>query len=176
MLKLKIAKNYAKGLFEYAKIINKNNELYNDINKFNKLIKTNYVQFFLKYPLKRKEKIELFIKNFTGFSDIYKYIIEFIINNKRENLLEMILFEYKKIYHKNYGILDVTIITSITLNSCLKEKLIKKISNIFNFKKLNIEYLIDKSIIGGLILNINYKQWNLSIKEQLHYLNNKLDK
>ncbi|WGH26450.1 MAG: ATP synthase F1 subunit delta [Candidatus Bostrichicola ureolyticus] len=173
LIKKKIAKSYAKGLFEYAQIINKDNELYSDINKFYELITTDYIQFFFNYPLTIEKKIE-FIRNNFIFSDIYKYIIEFIIKNKRENLLELIFIEYKKIYHKAKGIIDVTVITAIPLNSVLKNKLVNKISNIVSVKQINVQYLIDNSIIGGIILEYEYIQLNLSIKWQLHNLNNYL--
>ncbi|WP_185869677.1 ATP synthase F1 subunit delta [Blattabacterium cuenoti] len=174
--KKKIIKHYANVLFEHSKKMNltKFNCFYHKIKKiyyllhknhdFNKII---YSKIFI------DQKIKIFEKIFLSFDILLFNFIKLLILKKREFLLKEIFLEYQKIYKKEKGFIECSIISAYPLSINIQKKIAHKIT-LFEFeyvdKKFHIINKIDKSIIGGFIFIIGNKEWDISIKKQFFLL------
>ncbi|WP_185856814.1 ATP synthase F1 subunit delta [Blattabacterium cuenoti] len=167
----KIIQHYARIFFEYS-VMNMND---NDIEVFYQKIKK--VCFFLSKNknvykilntnlLYTEKKIKIFKKIFYNFDVLLFQFIKLLILKKRESFLKEIFLEYNKIYEEDQkGFVKSIVISAFPLRKDIQEMIMHKI--VSNKKKFHIINQIDKSIIGGFILRIGYKEWNFSIQEQL---------
>ncbi|QIK16381.1 ATP synthase F1 subunit delta [Blattabacterium sp. DPU] len=167
----KIIQHYARFFFEYS-IMNmskdENDFFYHKIKKISLFLKKNtYICKIIETPLLNCEiKIKIFKKIFYNFDVLFFQFLKLLIVKKRESFFKEILLEYQKIYEEDQkGVIKSIIISAFPLSKDMQEKIAYKI--ISNKKKFHIINKIDKSIVGGFIFCIGYKEWNFSIKEQL---------
>ncbi len=170
----KIIQHYARVFFEFS-VMNMND---NDIEIFYQKIKK--VCFFLSKNINvykilntnllySEKKIKIFKKIFYNFDILLFKFIKLLILKKRESFLKEILIEYNRIYEEDKkGFVKSIVISSFPLKKDIQEMIAHKI--ISNKKKFHIINQIDKSIIGGFLFRIGYKEWNFSIQEQLFHI------
>ncbi|WP_185852215.1 ATP synthase F1 subunit delta [Blattabacterium cuenoti] len=169
----KIIQHYARVFFEYS-IMNMSNSrfFYHKIKKISFLLENNIDlnNILNTYLLNREKKIEIIKKIFYNFDIFIFQFIKLLILRKREPLLKKIFLEYQKIYEEDKkGFIKSIVISAYPLSKDTQEIIAYKIiSN--NKKKFNIINKIDKSIIGGFIFRVGYKEWNFSIKKQLLHI------
>ncbi|OFX19985.1 MAG: ATP synthase F1 subunit delta [Bacteroidetes bacterium GWA2_31_9b] len=122
----------------------------------------------LEHPvIKPSEKIKAFEALFKEkINELTLSFLKLIVKNKREIYLKNILFILIDIYKKNSGIVPVLITTAYELSVDEKEKL--KLS-IEKNKKCLVELTekVDESIIGGMIIQIEDKEMDNSVVNQL---------
>nr|BET44495.1 MAG: F0F1 ATP synthase subunit delta [Candidatus Aschnera chinzeii] len=103
-----------------------------------------------------------------------KYFINFILllgsNNKIDNLT-IILKQF--IFFKNNinSIINVHVVSAVKLNIQQKNKLIMKMEKIF-LNKIQLTHEVDKSIIGGIVIYVDDRVIDKSIRNQIRCLNN----
>ncbi len=96
-------------------------------------------------------------------------LIDILITNKRLSILEYVAVNYNQLFDKLRGIELATVTTAIPLTENLKAKVLVKAKELTG-KEIEVENIIDESIIGGFILRIGDKQYNASIANQLSKL------
>ncbi|WP_341657258.1 ATP synthase F1 subunit delta [Blattabacterium cuenoti] len=116
-----------------------------------------------------EQKIKIFKKIFYNFDVLLFKFIKLLILKKRESFLKEILLEYNRIYEEDKkGFVKSIVISAFPLRKDIQEMIAHKI--ISKKKKFHIINQIDKSIIGGFLFRIGYKEWNFSIQEQLFHI------
>ena len=85
----------------------------------------------------------------------------------------MIYLNFKKMYLEYKGILDVEVVSANPLSDELKESLKNKLSKKLD-KTIILNEKIDKDIIGGIVLFINGKMIDLSVKNELNQIKRQL--
>ncbi|MGL6167606.1 MAG: ATP synthase F1 subunit delta, partial [Fusobacteriaceae bacterium] len=122
---------------------------------------------FFQHPLVKKEdKLILIEKIFSEKTEIEKNIVLYLVERGRIMEIKSILEEYKTLYYNENRIVDVKATFASEITDEQKKKLIEKIEKNTN-KKVNLEFTIDTSLIGGAILKIGDKIIDGSIKTQL---------
>ena len=175
---IKIAKKYSTALINTAVEENKTDKIYQDLFFVDETIKTNsQLSEFLYNPvIKLEDKCDAVRKLFSPHID--KISIDFILmllENRRLNVLEEIVNQYAIAYNKHMNILKPQIITAIELNEEQKNKIINKLEAKLN-KKIVPEYQVIPDIIGGLIVEIEDKTIDCSIKTKFEVMKKQLTK
>ncbi|WP_185872281.1 ATP synthase F1 subunit delta [Blattabacterium cuenoti] len=177
-LNKKIIQHYARIFFEYS-IMNNNN-----LNDFfyKKVKKISYLLYNHSYLnkiintslLNSKKKIEIFKKILYPFDISLFQFVKLLILKKRETFLKEIFLKYQEIYkEEKKGFIKCIIISTFYLSIDIQKMIIyqiKKLNPKYQKKQFQIINQIDKSIIGGILLRIGYKEWDFSIKSQLYYI------
>ena len=165
---------YAKSLISISKEQNSLETSFNDMllvssvcssNKdFVNLLKTPIV----KTDLKIKILNELLAKS---ISDLTLSFIILIAKKKREILLPEIAECFIALYKNNKNIKEVSVVTAKPLDDDLRKEVMSYIQKQSN-SKIELEEIIDESLIGGAIIRMDDKQLDASISSKLKSLKN----
>jgi len=96
-------------------------------------------------------------------------LIDVLISNNRIDILSDVAQKYNQLYDQSKGIELATVTTAVALTEDLKTKVLAKAKELTG-KDIEVESVIDESIIGGFILRIGDIQYNASISNQLNKL------
>ncbi|EUD68787.1 F-type H+-transporting ATPase oligomycin sensitivity conferral protein [Plasmodium inui San Antonio 1] len=176
-----IEKRYSLALYNVGKKNNKINEISSDIL----FIKNNFLQDktflnFLHTPnIENKEKLD-FLKTEckkynNNFNPITSNFLESLFDSKRINFLQKIIEEFELLLMKERKEIKCFVYTAKEINNTEKQKIHESI--LFKLKnelKPLIEYKIDKSILGGLVLQIGNQVFDFSAKYKIEKIRSTL--
>ena len=94
-------------------------------------------------------------------------LINTLVANNRIDILEQVASKYNLLFDQSKGIELATVTTAIALTPDLKKKVLAKAKEITG-KNVEVENIIDESILGGFILRIGDVQYNASVANQLN--------
>ena len=137
----------------------------NEVSELKKILESPLIN-----PTKKRKIIEKILSQFNFSKNFSSFLIT-LANNRKLFLVEKIFIEYLKILDTNDGVVEVVVTTtepleknqSLNITSTLEKKLNSKIK---------LKKIIDKSIIGGIILKVNSVMIDNSIKSKLLDYNN----
>ncbi|NLY77167.1 MAG: F0F1 ATP synthase subunit delta [Tissierellia bacterium] len=164
-----VSKRYALALFEAGMELDKINVFKDDLLKVVDVLEMEEgLQKVLFHPkVKKDEKKELVDSIFGKLvCDEMLNFLYTLIDKRREKLTLQIKKEFEKLYNEHENTIDVVAITSVEMDHQLKEKLKLSLQNRLN-KKVNLENVVDKDIVGGVLLKIENKIIDGTIKGQL---------
>ena len=124
---------------------------------------------FLQTPLinsKDKSKILRGLFKKLNFSNDFENFLITLTNHGKLFLVNKVYEEFIKLLDKNEGIIEVDVTTVEPLDRNVEDKIIKKLSQKLN-KKIRLKKIVNKEIIGGIILKINSIMIDNSIKSKL---------
>ena len=167
-----ISERYALSLYEVAKQENKVQEFMDEFNAvcnvfnknpdFLKVLKTPSIQF--------AEKKNTISAVFEGRIDPYMLNFLMLITEKnRIGLIFEMAESYKEQYYFEEGICEVTAITASKMDDALTEKLKNKMCAVTG-KKVVLKTIVDSSILGGIVVKVDNKQIDTSVKTRLNEL------
>jgi len=119
--------------------------------------------------IKAEIKKETLIKIFPDLNAISLGLFDVLISNKRIDILGDVAEKYTVLYDKLKGKEKAAVTTAVPMTSELEIKVLAKIKGLTN-KAVELENIVDESILGGFILRIGDKQFNASIASQLNKL------
>lgn len=164
--------NYAEALFELCKERENLDEVHTELSWLSEVIEKNedLIRFLYAPTVELDEKKKV-LKNIFE-SQLSKTSFDFLCvvsDNKRIKYLQKIIVSFNALYNEEKNILEVTAITTVPLSESLREKLVKKLEDISQ-KTIVLYERIDKSIIGGIVLEYSNTQIQGSIKHRLDEL------
>ncbi len=106
---------------------------------------------------------------FKGSNKLTVSLIDLLITNKRINILSEVASKYNQLFDELRGREVATVTTAIPMTSDLEAKVLSKVKELTS-KAVELENIIDESILGGFILRVGDKQYNASISNQLNKL------
>jgi F-type H+-transporting ATPase subunit delta len=115
--------------------------------------------------VKKSILLEVFKKSNKTTSNL----IDILISNKRIAILGAVAVKYNQLYDESKGIELATVTTAIPLTDALKQKVLAKAKELTG-KDIEVESIVDESILGGFILRVGDIQYNASIANQLSKL------
>ena len=138
----------------------------------------NFATIFKSQLLNKKKQISVVSKIFSDKKEkkiqISKYLlglITLLAKNARLNILEEVLKRYVELHTADNKEIKVNVTSVIKINDSLETKLKKTLSK--NGKmKVKIINLIDKDLLGGLIIQIGSNLIDTSIKTKLNKVKN----
>lgn len=164
-----VGKRYASSLFEVAVDLKKTDDFHSQLQFIKEaFLSEAKLLTILEHPrISRGEKRDL-IQNIFG-KNVSQEILNFlfvVIDKRREDSLMDIIKEYNKVFKEYKGILDIEAITAIPMNEEAKDRLKLVLKNKFH-KEVNLSNTVDPSIIGGVLLKLDEKIIDSTLKKEL---------
>ena len=96
-------------------------------------------------------------------------LISTLSTNNRISILQHVASKYNQLFDESKGIQIATVTTAVELTEDLKKKVLAK-AKALTGKDVEVQNIIDESILGGFILRIGDTQYNASVANQLNKL------
>ncbi len=167
-----IAQRYAKALLLAASKQDAVKDVYEDTQGFLSLLveEPAFRNFLLSPQVSTERKQEVIKKAIAPrASHLVVKLIDLLVEKKRFMFVEEIVEAYKNLYEKHMGIVEIRAVTAIPLDESLEAKLRKKLEEETQ-KTIRLETVVDPSIIGGVILQMEDKVIDGSIRHKLEML------
>ncbi len=169
---------YAKSLFQLAVEKNIVDQIKQDIDFINDVFQENQnLEMAMEHPVvKPSKKINVLSDIFKDNINEYSLsLLSLIVKNKREKHIKSICRNYVNMYEAYKGIKKAVLTTSFELSRTHKENIKKSIEKKFK-SIIDIETKVDRSIVGGFIIQVDDKQLDLSVARQIQELRNNFHK
>ncbi len=174
MSELRVASRYAKSLIELAAEKGVLEQVHNDMKLFSSVVSENRdFQMLLRNPIAKSDK-KLAILNgiFSGkVEELTLMFFNIVARKNRESLLEFVATEFETQYNLMKGIQRAQVVSAVPLTPELRQQLGEKLANETG-KTIQLEEMIDPSLIGGFVLTVGDKQIDSSVKHSLRKLKN----
>ena len=122
----------------------------------------------------KKEKEDLLDEIFKDKTDRYMLnFLKIMTDRKAVRYIKAALECYVQIYNKHYGIEKGVAVTAVPMSDALQKKLTEKLSAVCG-KTILLENKVDKSAIGGVVLEMGDVQLDSSIALKLKKIKEEL--
>ena len=169
------ANRYSLALYELAKESSELDEIEKNCSSFLKLIfNSNEFQSLIKNPTIKKDEL---LATVLKISDQYKLnslllkFLSFLISKRRFFYVKTILQDFVDTCSKKRGEVKAELISSKELSGEQVSKIKDELSQNFN-AKIKLDYKYDKSLIGGLVIQVGSVMVDTSIKNKLQQIQN----
>lgn len=174
--KIKLLKPTAKSIFEIAKQLNMVDKIYNELYKCSELFKDEDIKkYFIDKSIPKKCKIEIIENKLKPIFSREAYVfISILMEHEVIDILPDILVFYKEIRDNEYNnIIRVRIIAADNIDNETIEDIIKTVK-CFSNKEIIYSAEVDKDILGGIIIYIDSKVYDYSVKNQVYMMQDKI--
>lgn len=174
--KIKLLKPTAKSIFEIAKQLNMVDKIYNELSKCSELFKDEDIKkYFIDKSIPKKCKIEIIENKLKPIFSRETYVfISILMEHEVIDILPDILVFYKEIRDNEYNnIIRVRIIAADNIDNETIEDIIKTVK-CFSNKEIVYSVEVDKDILGGIIIYIDSKVYDYSVKNQVYMMQDKI--
>lgn len=174
----KLASNvYGEALFQIAVEDGRIDEIMGEIGAVRKALEENQeLSVLMEHPkIIKEEKIHLMESCFQGkVSDDVTGFLTVVVSKGRFKELPAI-FDYLTARMKEYKKIGVVAVKSaVELRGEQKEKIRSKLMETTDYKSLEIDWQVDESLIGGLVIRIGDRVVDSSLKYKLEQLTSRL--
>ena len=130
--------------------------------------------FFLSPIVKKEDKKDVLEQTFKGkINDKFYNFLNILTDKNRMFILPNVEYLYSKKLAENANIIEVEVQTVVELDEDMKNALTEKLNKITG-KNVQLKSIINKDIIGGVILNFEGQTIDGSVKTQLSRLQKQL--
>ena len=174
-----VEKTYGDALLELSVESGNMDELFEEAKAVKEILEVNseLVQLLNHPKVGKEEKIKVLEEVFKGkiTDDMLGFILLVVRKDRQKELIKVLGYfidqvkEYKKI-----GVATVT--TAVELDEKQKESIAKKLIDTTSYNSFEIEYSIDKSLIGGMIIRVGDKVIDSTIKSKIENMSRDLYK
>ena len=174
-MRSRAAIRYSKAIFQIAEESNTLSNIKGDMDSiisahessedFKKLINNTLINY--------SDKKEILSIVISKMNEKTNNLIDLLIANKRLSILYDIAHGFNDIYNQENNIARATVVTATPISDKIKNQVLKKIQTLSN-KSVEIENIIDETIIGGFILRYENREYNASLSQRLNKLKTKL--
>ena len=167
----KVAKRYAKALFDEAISKASLDAIHADLSFIDATLKANKeLKAVFKSPIiKSYKKLEITKQIFGGKIDATtEKFLQLVIQQSRDAYLHEIIGAFFKMYNENKGISEVTVTTATELDAANEQKIISFIKAQSGYPNVKINKKTDASIIGGFIVDFGGKLYDNSVQYKLN--------
>ena len=174
-----VSKVYGDALFEAAREAGRMDDMYEEVLEIQKLLQANEeLQKMMENPKVIREDKENVIETvFRGrISDEIVELMKLMIAKGRYSNIESV-FDYfiglvKE--EKKIGIAYVT--TAVELTDGQKDEIVRRLLETTRYESFEMNYAVDASLIGGMVIRIGDRVVDSSIKTKLYELSKSLRK
>ncbi|AFM05322.1 ATP synthase F1 subcomplex delta subunit [Bernardetia litoralis DSM 6794] len=169
MSDIRVASRYAKSVFDLANEHSILEEVHNDMVNIKETIKgSRDLEVSLKSPIiNPSKKLSILNALFGNSNDLTKKFFTLVVKKRREADLFETAKQFHVLYNSKKGIEMAEIITPFELTDDLRTSFKEKIRQISGQQGVELTEKIDKTLLGGFILNIEGKQIDESVRTRL---------
>lgn len=124
-------------------------------------------------PLNEKLDILKEIIKKGNVSEMTGNLLCLLVEKNRMNCFKGIVKEYREQYNIYFKLADITVTTPEPLSKKMREQIIKKMSQVIG-SDVTLTEKIDKSLIGGIIIDYGCRRYDGSVKSRLNALSQEL--
>ncbi|MEI7025720.1 F0F1 ATP synthase subunit delta [Paenibacillus sp. y28] len=164
-----VAKRYAKALFEVAQAKQAVGQVEEDLRAVVAAVKANPdFEKLLNHPnIDTSRKLDVVKQTFEGkISEAVFNTLQLLIENGRQTLLSTLLNDYVRIAGEATGEARAIVTTSVPLTEEQTKQVTEKFGKLTG-KSIRVENVLDKGIIGGMLVRIGDRLYDASVKGQL---------
>lgn len=164
-----VSKRYALALFDAGLDLNKTNDFNEELDFLEAIFeKEEKLMQILSHPrIKRDEKKDLINNIFKDKLSLeminFLYVL---IDKRRESYILDIIKKYKLLFNEHENIVKVVAMTAVPMEDKSKNKLVEVLAFKLN-KSIELTNEIDPSVLGGILLKLEDKVMDGSLKGQL---------
>lgn len=166
----RLAIRYAKSLIDLAKEHNQLEEVNNDVRFLQKICASNpdFV-VVLKSPVIKPDKKEKILNAIIEgrVNNLTATFIKLLVQKGREFNLTEIISSFIEQYNQVKGIRRVKITTAMPMSTELQASLIQQVAGSADISRIEMEAVVDESIIGGFLLETSGRLIDASISRDL---------
>jgi F-type H+-transporting ATPase subunit delta len=162
---------YAKAVLSLA-LSDKNADKVNDDMKLiaNTIAEnTDLADMLSNSVVKSETKKAAILAIFPQLHTISNGLLDILITNKRIDMLQHVATTYSALFDEHNGKEIATVTTATPLTKALEDKVLAKVKALTN-KTVELQSIVDESILGGFILRVGDKQFDASISNKLNKL------
>ena len=174
-----ISKTYGEALFELAVEENKIDAFMEEVIAVQKALQDNPELYkLLNHPkISKEEKTKVMENIFKGrISDEVTGFLTLIISKERSKELDAILQYFIQRVKEEKGIGTAYVSTAVPLNEIQKAQVEEKLLATTSYRKMEMIYTVDESLIGGMVIRIKDRVVDSSIKTKLSEIKKQLYK
>ncbi len=172
-----VARRYAQALFELGEEVKKESQFLKDLEAIDEIVSSSEeLKSILEsplYDLTLKRKILDGIIAKVGLSDYVSRFLGILLEKDRFRNLADIMDSYREFMDKKSGKVRVQLLTATAIGDDIKSKVSKALSKVVG-KEVELEMAVDKSLIGGIIAEVEGTVYDGSIKTQLERIKQSL--
>ncbi|MEI8388592.1 MAG: ATP synthase F1 subunit delta [bacterium] len=161
-----IADRYALAFMELAEKHDLFDKFNSDLALIKETINANKdLKDFLEHPLiQLNDKKDVIDRIFRESVSIYTLnLVKLLIDKNRTHIIALLTDHYKLLLNKKRNISTAQIITAVEIDEDTKNRVKEKLERVFS-QTIEIETIIDKEIIAGMIVKVGDKIIDGSIK------------
>lgn len=173
---IRIGKRYSDALVASALDADVLQKVFDDLKFVESTIQSSIeLKEFLEKPvISHNDKKDVIVQIFKdSISEMALNFLLLLVDNNRFNLFESAVVEYSNRLDEINNIVKVKVISAIELNDDMKNKLVQKLEQKIS-KKIVASYDLRPEIIAGLVIEINDKTVDTSLKTKLNNLKKQL--
>ena len=171
------AERYSLALFELSEESNLLKEIEDQSSSIIDLInQSDDFSNLIKDPTVSKEDLLKVINKITednNFETLFKNFLSFLIRKRRFFFIERILNSFKEICSRERGELKAELKSAKELSSNEINKITEELTKNFS-SKIILNYKYDKSLVGGLVVQVGSTMVDTSIKNKLQQIENRM--
>ena len=171
------ASRYSLALYELSNEENSLEEVESHSNLFLKLIQESEdFNSLIKDPTNSVEDLNNVLSKIAEVYNLNKLLIKFLsflISKRRFFFVQLILQDFVNTCSQKRGEVKAELISSKELSNDQIDKIKDDLSQNFS-SKIKLDYKFDKSLIGGLIIQVGSIMVDTSIKNKLQQIENKM--
>ena len=174
MASQKAARRYAKSLLEVSLEQDQVERTHADIELIHNTINGSRELFlFLRSPIVQRDKKQKVLHELFGdrISDLTRMFIEILIRKEREQIVPEITESFIDLYNELVGIQKVQVRAAEDMNKAGKDQLLKILEKKTG-KKIQMEFVVDEGLKGGLLVRIDDTVYDGSVKHKIEELQN----
>ena len=175
MKESRAAIRYAKAIFSLAIESDMSLRVYEDMLFYIDLSSNekSFSEMLANSVINTKSKHDIILSLNNNTSALSKNLIGLLISNKRLSILVDVCNAYKSLYEKANNMTKAIVVTALPITDNIREAALLKINSISS-KKVEINNIIDKIILGGFILRYDGKEYNASLSNKLQKIKKEL--
>ena len=165
------ATRYAKALLNLAVEKNKVESVGKDMAQISQVIEDNKeLDLVLKNTIIKSEDKKIILnKVFSSADPLTNQLFDILYKNNRLDKTSEVAEQFTELYNDYLGKEKAIVTTAFPMTSELELKVLTKVKELTT-KTVELENVVDESIIGGFILRIGDKQYNASVANKLNRL------
>lgn len=174
----RLASRYAKSLLDLAVEKDQLETVYADMQYLQQLTRSSRdLLNLLRSPVVSAEKKQSVMEAIVGsnVSALTSAFVRLLINKGREGELPEIITAFVKQYKDKKGIHTVKLTTATPVSDELKNRIIDQVRATSNMQTIELESIVDPSIIGGFVLQAGDKLVDASISYDLKEISRQFD-
>ena len=168
-----IPHRYAMALYKYAMETKTGDKVYEEMKRVSDAFSSNPgLEKVLSNPYVKSDDKKRVLLAAAGENpgDDFRRFVTLIIDHRREEFAYLMALAYRDIYRKENNISQVRITTAVELPAGEVDKLSGVVERAVKASSLEYDYVVDPTIIGGFIIDVDSTRMAASVSGELEQL------